>query len=52
MRKPRALLLAELHWAAGDPLPLDIEVELMALGLDVSILHRNFINNRKRQTIG
>jgi hypothetical protein len=27
---------------------LDVEVELMALGLDPNILHRNFINRRNK----
>lgn len=52
MRKPRALTRAELHWAAGEPLPLDVEIELMTLGLDVQLLHTSFINRRKRQRIG
>lgn len=46
MRIPNALRIARIHWTAGNPLPLDIEVELMALGLDVPTLHRNFINRR------
>lgn len=52
MRKPPALSRAELYWAAGKPLPLDIEVELMALGLCPSRLQASFLKRRKTSFIG
>lgn len=37
---PRAYLRARLIWAAGEPLPVDLAVELAALGYDVPALEQ------------
>ncbi len=42
MPQPTSLRLARLYWAAGEPLPLDVEVSLMALGYDVPSLQRRY----------
>lgn len=44
MQQPRALRLARLHWANGEPLPLDIAVELLALGFCISTLEARYGN--------
>ncbi|WP_322996986.1 hypothetical protein [Castellaniella sp.] len=49
LHEPRCLRLAKIYWSAGDPLPLDIEADLMALGFDVPTLHHKFITHNKRQ---
>lgn len=45
MPQPHALRLAKLHWANGEPIPLDIAVELMGLGYDVAALEATHFNS-------
>lgn len=42
MRQPRALRLAIVIWKRGEPIPLDVETELMALGFHVPTLEARY----------
>jgi hypothetical protein len=42
MRQPRALMIARWHWAKGDPAPLDIELAIIALGFDLTVLEARY----------
>lgn len=45
MNAPRALRVARLYWADGQPVPLDIFYELLELGYDAQALEEKYLNN-------
>ena len=42
METPTVLKAAIFLWKRGDPIPLDMEAELLWLGFDVSALERRY----------
>ncbi|MCL8384138.1 hypothetical protein EJ105_18415 [Xanthobacter aminoxidans] len=43
---PRALRIAKLYWADGQPIPIDLFLELLDLGLDAQALEDEHLYNQ------